>query len=70
MYSDFLKTFKSFKMKKYLKLFIPFYGIYYSRYIDMCELAYTHSIIWWGSAIVQGICLVTLFWFPLILTIL
>lgn len=44
-------------MKKYWKLFIPIYGMYYALVVDMCDLAYNHTAIYFGSAAAQAVYL-------------
>lgn len=44
-------------MKKYWKLFIPIYGMYHALVVDMCDLAYNHTAIYFGSAAAQAVYL-------------
>lgn len=44
-------------MKKYWKLFIPIYGMYQALIIDICDLAYNHTAIYFLSATAQAIYL-------------
>lgn len=42
-------------MKKYWKLFIPYYGMYYGSKVDMGDVGANHPVIYFGSATAQAI---------------
>lgn len=48
-------------MKKYWKLFIPYYGMYYGSKIDMENVGISHPIIYFGSATAQAFYIAILF---------